>query len=166
MIADKWGGKVAFYITGGLWAIAIVIGVVLIFFATPIRIYSPDPSEKLQFAAVLIMGIIAGPALGGTWVAQRAMITELAPKEKFGEYFGFSKLSGKVSGSIGPLLWTATFLLYQFIGKRAFEAVTDFKAYGYAMLVAGIIMAIGLVIISFVKPSRQLIKEGEEAAKE
>ncbi|NHJ47668.1 MAG: MFS transporter [Asgard group archaeon] len=166
MIADKWGGKVAFYVVGGLWAIAIVIGVILIFFAAPISLYSDKATEKLQFAAVLIMGIIAGPALGGTWVAQRAMVTELAPKEKFGEYFGFSKLSGKVSASLGPLLWTATFLLYHFIGKRAFEAVTENKAYGYAMIVAGIVMAIGLVIISFVKPSRKLIEEGEEAAKE
>jgi UMF1 family MFS transporter len=156
MIATKWGGKIAFFVVGGLWAIAMIIGVILIFFAAPI-----DIGFNLQFVAVILMGLIAGPALGGTWVAQRAMVTELAPKEKFGEYFGFSKLSGKVSASLGPLMWTATFLLYHWIGKRSFDAVTEFKAYGYAMLVVGIIMGLGLLIIGFVKPSRQLIEEGE-----
>jgi UMF1 family MFS transporter len=156
MLATKFGGKIAFYVVGGLWGVALIIGVLLIFFAAPITIGGNFP-----FVLVILMGVIAGPALGGTWVAQRAMVTELAPKEKFGEYFGFSKLSGKVSASLGPLLWTATFLLYQWLGTRFYDAVTNYKAYGYAMLVVGIIMAIGLVVISTVKPRKELIKEGE-----
>ncbi len=156
MIADKWGGKVAFYVVGSLWGIAILLGVFLIFFAAPISV-----GGNIAFVFVLVMGIIAGPALGGTWVAQRAMIVELAPKEKFGEYFGFSKLSGKLSSALGPLLWTAVFLLYEALATRFFGENNYylFKAYGYAMLVAGIVMAIGLVIISFVKPSRKLLSE-------
>lgn len=158
LIADKWGGKVAFFVVGILWAIAIIIGVMLIFFVSPNIVIGAN----FPFILVLLMGIIAGPALGGTWVAQRAMVTELAPKEKFGEYFGFSKLSGKVSASIGPLIWTATTSFYIFLASRFFTAYTDFKAYGYAMLTAGIVMAIGLVIIAFVKPSRKLIEEGKK----
>lgn len=75
------------------------------------------------------MGIIAGPALGGTWVAQRAMVTELAPKEKFGEYFGFSKLSGKVSASLGPLIWSGVFALYNVIAIRFFLNPSLHNAY-------------------------------------
>ena len=110
-----------------------------------------------------LMGIIAGPALGGTWVAQRAMVVELAPKEKFGEYMGFSKLSGKISSSLGPLLWSAVFILYEVIATAAFGENNYYlyKAYGYAMLVVGLIMLVGLVIIGFVKPSKKLIIEGK-----
>jgi len=157
MIASKWGAKTSFYVVGVLWALAIIIGVVLIFFAAPIAIGGNFP-----FVLVIIMGLLAGPALGGTWVAQRAMITELAPKEKFGEYFGFSKLSGKVSASLGPLVWSGVFLLYEFIAKRFWAYYTQYKAYGYAMLATGIIMGVGLLVISFVKPSKTIILEAEK----
>ena len=158
MIATKWGGKVAFYVVGGLWAIAMILGIFLIFFAAPINV-----GFNVAFVFVLIMGIIAGPALGGTWVAQRAMVTELAPKEKFGEYFGFSKLSGKVSASLGPLVWSGVFALYNFIAIRFFTNPSLHNAYGYSMLVVGVIMGVGLIIISKVKPEGKLIEEGEAA---
>ena len=160
MIASKWGAKTAFYIVGLLWGIAIVIGVVMIFFAAPIKIGANFP-----FILVIIMGLLAGPALGGTWVAQRAMVTELAPKEKFGEYFGFSKLSGKVSASIGPLVWSGVFLLYEFIASHFWAYHTQYKAYGYAMLATGLIMGAGLLIIAFVKPSKSIIIEAEKLEK-
>lgn len=158
MIATKWGGKVAFYVVGGLWGIAMILGVFLILFAAPINV-----GFNAAFIFVLIMGIIAGPALGGTWVAQRAMVVELAPKEKFGEYFGFSKLSGKVSASLGPLVWSGVFALYNFIAIRFFTNPSIHNAYGYSMLVVGVIMFIGLIIISKVKPEGKLIEEGEAA---
>ena len=163
MIADKWGGKVAFFVVGGLWGIAMILGVLLIFFSAPIDVGLFTPTFNFSFILVLLMGIIAGPALGGTWVAQRAMVTELAPKEKFGEYMGFSKLSGKVSASLGPLVWTGVFLLFERIATH-YWGVDNYSlnnAYGYSMIVVGIIMAIGLVIIGFVKPDRGLIQEGE-----
>lgn len=158
MIASKYGGKIAFFVVGGLWAIAIILGVFLIFFGAPIVV-----GFNFAFIVVLLMGIVAGPALGGTWVAQRAMIVELAPKEKFGEYFGFSKLSGKLSASLGPLLWTGVFVLYEVLAAALFGKYNYYlyKAYGYAMLVVGLIMAIGLTIIGFVNPSRKLILEGQ-----
>ncbi len=105
------------------------------------------------FIMVLLMGLLAGPALGGTWVAQRYMVLELAPKEKFGEYFGFSKLSGKVSASLGPLIWGAI------MGLEAVLLLNN--VYAIAIAVAGAIMLVGLVIILFVRPQKQiLIEEG------
>ena len=97
------------------------------------------------------MGIIAGPALGGTWVAQRYMIIELAPKEKFGEYFGFSKLSGKVSSSLGPAIWALVFLI--------FYGTLDFKTYAVAMIAIGILMVAGLIVILFVRPEKSILQE-------
>jgi UMF1 family MFS transporter len=89
----------------------------------------------------ILMGLIAGPALGGTWTAQRIMVVELAPKEKFGEYFGFSKLSGKVSSAIGPLIFGSILITYDVIKKLA---------YAWALFGVGIILVIGVIIISFV----------------
>jgi MFS-type transporter involved in bile tolerance (Atg22 family) len=91
------------------------------------------------------MGLIAGPALGGTWTAQRILVFELAPKEKFGEYFGFSKLSGKLSSAIGPIVFSAILTSADIIGKYA---------YGFALLGVGYIMFFGLFILSFVKKQK------------
>ena len=133
----KYGGKKAFYLVGALWGIAMIMAIFLIFLLPYINI-----GLNFPFILSLLVGIIAGPALGGTWVAQRIMVTELAPKEKFGEFFGFSKLSGKLSSALGPFIWGAVMLTYDIIGNNA---------YGWAMIAVGIIMGIGILIISFVK---------------
>ena len=134
---EKYGAKKTFYLVGALWAIALIIGVVLVF-TTPYI----DVGANLPFILSIIMGVVAGPALGGTWTAQRIMVVELAPKEKFGEFFGFSKLSGKLSSALGPLVWGTVMLTSDIIGKAA---------YGWAMISVGIIMGIGIFILSFVK---------------
>jgi UMF1 family MFS transporter len=80
------------------------------------------------------------------------MVMELSPEDKFGEYFGFSKLSGKISSAVGPLIMglvlsTADF---PFIGKTA---------YALAMITLGVIMAAGILIISFVEyPDKSELK--------
>ena len=134
---EKYGAKKTFYLVGALWGIALTIAIVLIF-TTPYI----DIGANIPFLLSILMGVVAGPALGGTWVAQRIMVVELAPKEKFGEFFGFSKLSGKLSSAIGPFVWGTVMLTYDVIGKAA---------YGWAMISVGIIMAIGLFILSFVQ---------------
>ncbi|MHA1185328.1 MAG: MFS transporter, partial [Candidatus Heimdallarchaeota archaeon] len=80
MFATKYGAKNAFWLVGGLWGAAMIIGVLGILLASPID----TGSANFAFIMIIIMGVLAGPALGGTWVAQRAMVAELAPKEKFG----------------------------------------------------------------------------------
>jgi len=134
---EKYGAKKTFYLVGLLWAIALIIGVVLIFTTPYIEV-----GANIPFIFSLLMGLVAGPALGGTWTAQRIMVIELAPTEKFGEFFGFSKLSGKLSSAIGPFVWGTVMLSYDVIGKFA---------YGWAMISVGIIMAIGIYILSFVQ---------------
>ncbi|MFO7795945.1 MAG: MFS transporter [Promethearchaeati archaeon] len=136
-IGEKVGAKKTFYFVGFLWAVALIIATVLIFTLDFIEI-----GFNLPFILCIIMGLLAGPALGGTWTAQRIMVVELAPKEKFGEYFGFSKLSGKLSSALGPFVFTFIYSISAgFFG-------TD--AYGISIISVGIIMALGMLIISFV----------------
>ncbi|NHK30722.1 MAG: MFS transporter [Asgard group archaeon] len=149
MFADKFGAKKTFYLVGALWAAAIIIGVISILVwaseTNPITL-----GFNFPFIMVLLMGILSGPALGGTWVAQRAMVTELAPKEKYGEYFGFSKLSGKVSSIVGEGIWALVFFLY---------AILAYKTFAVEIAVMGLVMAVGILIISFVKPAKHLLQE-------
>jgi UMF1 family MFS transporter len=133
---QKYGPKKGFYLVGFLWGISLSIGIILIF-ALPYI----DIGLNIPFIFSIIMGLVAGPALGGTWTVNRIMVTRLAPKEKFGEFFGFSDLSGKVSSSIGPIIFGAILLTADIIGKYA---------WGWALIAVAIIMAIGLFILTFV----------------
>jgi len=133
---SRFGPKKTFYLVGILWITSLSIGIFLIF-TTPYIIIGVN----LPFLMSILMGLIAGPALGGTWTAQRIMVVELSPKEKFGEYFGFSKLSGKGSSAIGPIIFGSILITYDLIGKLA---------YAWALLCVGIILVIGIIIISFV----------------
>lgn len=137
---EKHGAKNTFFLVGSLWGISLLIGILLIFLTPSIAV-----GLNLPFLLSLIMGVVAGPALGGTWTAQRIMVVELAPKEKFGEFFGFSKLSGKFSSALGPFLFGTILISYDAIGKAA---------YGWAMISVGIVMALGIFIISLVKSNQ------------
>ena len=136
VFGEKFGPKKGFYFVGALWLISLSIGIILIFTLPYINI-----GMNLPFILAIVMGIIAGPALGGTWTVNRIMVTQLAPKDKFGEYFGFSNLSGKVSSSFGPIVFGAVLLSADVIGKYA---------WGWALIAVGIIMIIGLFILTFV----------------
>ena len=160
MFADKKGAKATFILVCSLWAAALVIAVIASLLWYPIDVpstFGGSGGWTFPFIMVLLMGLLAGPALGGTWVAQRYMVLELAPKEKFGEYFGFSKLSGKVSASLGPLIWGAI------MGLEAVLLLNN--VYAIAIAVAGAIMLVGLVIILFVRPQKHILKEEGVIAK-
>jgi UMF1 family MFS transporter len=140
IFGEKHGAKNTFYLVGALWGISLTIGIILVF-VTPYI----DAGLNLPFILSLIMGVVAGPALGGTWTGQRIMVVELAPKEKFGEFLGFTKFSGKSSSALGPFIWGLVMLSYDVIGKAA---------YGWAMITVGIIMAIGILVISRIEGSQ------------
>ena len=52
-----------------------------------------------------LAGPIAGVGMGGVWVVSRALIVELSPPERVGEFFGFYGFAGKAASIIGPMLW-------------------------------------------------------------
>jgi len=160
IFADKKGAKATFVMVCGFWIIALTISIIASIAWSPIAVPemlggAEGNGWSFPFIMVLLMGILAGPALGGTWVAQRYMVIELAPKEKFGEYMGFSKLSGKVSASIGPIIWAAIIALSNPDGANWDMNVT----YALAVGVVGLIMIAGLIVILFVRPTKSILKE-------
>jgi len=51
------------------------------------------------------VGPLAGVGMGGVWVVSRAILIELSPPEKLGEFFGLYGLAGKAASIFGPMLW-------------------------------------------------------------
>ncbi len=51
------------------------------------------------------VGLFAGSILGATQSASRTLLARFAPIGKNAEFFGFFSLTGKISASIGPLLY-------------------------------------------------------------
>ncbi len=79
-----------------LWLIALTIIVI-------------SPGESLFWVA----GPLAGVGMGGVWVASRAMVVELSPPEKIGEFFGIYSLAGKMASITGPLIWGSVVWMFQ-----------------------------------------------------
>jgi UMF1 family MFS transporter len=71
----------------------------VVFIAAATTVYSP---------VFWIIGAMAGIALGGTWTADRAFLTRLAPPAQMGEFFGLYQLAGRFAAVTGPLIWAAT----------------------------------------------------------
>jgi len=83
-----------------------------------------------------IVGPLAGWCLGGTWVAARALIVELAPAEKMGEFFGLAGLVGKSSAVFGPPIWGLIIWTLGF-SELAYRIATLFLA---ALIIVGLVM--------------------------
>jgi UMF1 family MFS transporter len=68
-----------------------------------------SPGETLFW----VVGPLAGVGMGGVWVASRAIVVELSPPEKIGEFFGIYSLAGKMASIAGPLLWGSVVWIFQ-----------------------------------------------------
>ena len=103
-IAAGFGAFVFGYIedkVGVKKVINLTLGVLL--FATLIAIYAPEtdyPKELFWIAGVLI-GLMVGPNQS----CSRSLMSQLTPKDKQNEFFGFFALTGKATTFLGPLLF-------------------------------------------------------------
>ncbi len=90
------------------------------------------------------IGALAGIALGGTWTADRAFLTRLAPPEQMGEFFGLYQLAGRFAAVIGPLLWSFTVDGLEDLGDLRFRI---------AILVLLVNVVLGFLVLMTVSPS-------------
>ncbi|MHA2031711.1 MAG: MFS transporter, partial [Candidatus Kariarchaeaceae archaeon] len=107
---------------------------------------------------VYLFPLIFGPGLGGTWVVQRAYVTQLSPPEKVGNYFGFANIFGRISAALGPLAWYASV-----------KILSDFFGYSIEMStrasigILGILMIVGFIIINKVEDVHKYYIDGAVA---
>jgi UMF1 family MFS transporter len=81
--------------------ISLVIWCMIIFAA-----YSLPHGEAVPFMA---LGATIGLVLGGSQALSRSLFSQLIPKGKEGEYFGFYEISDKGTSWMGPLAFTLVF---------------------------------------------------------
>jgi UMF1 family MFS transporter len=98
-----------------------------------------DSSPTSQFLFQWVVAVLAGIALGSTWVAARTMMIELSPPEKLGEFMGIDNLTGKFAAVVGPLIWGGVLLLLP---------PATYGAFGYQVAIGalGLMVLAGLII--------------------
>ncbi|MFX1253702.1 MAG: MFS transporter [Promethearchaeota archaeon] len=102
-IADKKGPKFLAKIVCGVWLIALAIPIFTA--SSSLTTQVPIFLSFIPNIALYLMAVLVGFGLGSIWVVQRTMTVELAPPDKVGKYFGFSKLAGKGSSALGILIF-------------------------------------------------------------
>lgn len=104
---------------------------------------------KLVYPAAILLSF----GMGSVWVVGRQYTFELAPPEKIGQYIGIKSLSGKLSASFGPLIFSA--VLKSTIGLG--------KSIGYMIAISTLmgIFLIGFLISLFIKDKHKEYLRGE-----
>ncbi len=95
ILVQRKGSVLSYWLVLGLWIAALTI-----------TILSVSP------AMFWVVGPLAGVGMGGVWVVSRALLIELSPKDKVGEFFGLYGMAGKLASILGPLLWGSIVLCW------------------------------------------------------
>ncbi|MFX0087122.1 MAG: MFS transporter [Candidatus Hodarchaeota archaeon] len=148
-VCDKKGPKIAFLIVGIGYLLALVIAILA---------DTTDPSlGVIWFILLFFVALVIGGAQGSTWVANRQMVIELAPEEKVGQYFGYSKLVSKGGSAIGLSVFAGVLSLTQ-------EATGNIPfSYRVGFVVLGVIYIIGLMFLMLIKDHHKEFLEGKRA---
>jgi UMF1 family MFS transporter len=88
VVSDKWSSKVSLSISLLIW-VAVVIWA---FFCKTAGEY-------------YLVGLLAGLAIGSSQANSRTILSQLTPRTKQAEFFGFYALTGRLSSIIGPVLY-------------------------------------------------------------
>ncbi len=114
----------------GAWK-TVLLSLVLWTVVVGIAFFLPV-GEVLPFMA---LGLLLGIVLGGSQALSRSLFSQLIPKGKEGEYFGFYEISDKGTSWLGPLLFGLT---YQATGdyQIAIISLVSFFVIGFVALLA------------------------------
>ncbi|MNX92310.1 Vacuole effluxer Atg22 like protein [compost metagenome] len=88
-LVDRIGAKRALVMDLALWIMAL-LGFIVV---------------RDKAIATWVLAPMVGIAMGGTWTASRALLANLAPPDRQGEFFGLYSLAGKFAAVLGPLTW-------------------------------------------------------------
>lgn len=121
----------------------VIITSLVILIASALFVFFFREHGKLIF---WIGGLILSASVGPAQASSRSMLTRMTPASMQGEMFGLYATTGRVMSFLAPWLWAA------FIGW--------FGATHFGILGIAIVLALGLVLMFFVKPEARL--EGEQ----
>jgi len=156
-IADKKGPKFLAGIVGVVWVLALSIPVFANTFDQNVEL--PVFLSFLPNITIYLMALLVGFGMGSIWVVQRTMTIELAPPDKIGQYFGFSKLAGKGSSAIGMMVFGS--IISFFASEAGFGS--NALAYKLGIGVLLLLFIIGFSFFMKVKSHHKEFLEGKRA---
>jgi UMF1 family MFS transporter len=125
-----------------LWSLVVWTGVV-------VAAYFLQARAALQFYA---LAVVIGLVLGGTQALSRSMFSQLIPRGKEAEYFGFYEISDRGTSWLGPFLFALTFQLSGSYRYAIFSLVFFFVVGG--ALLAGLDVRRAVIGAGNVPPER------------
>jgi UMF1 family MFS transporter len=93
-----------------------------------------------------VVGAVTGCFWGAPQIADRVMLTRLAPEGQLGEFFGLFQMSGRLSAVIGPALWGLTTTTLIGLGEWRYRV---------AMLLVSLFLIGGLALLLAVREERE-----------
>lgn len=109
----------------------INISLLVLIVSTLIAYLAPETDSPKQL--FWISGVLIGLMVGPNQSCSRSLMSQLTPKEKQNEFFGFFALTGKATSFLGPLL---------------FGIITNFHSQQIALWVVVVFFAIGLLLFN------------------
>lgn len=129
---DRFGSKV------------VIVTALSVLIAMALFVFFGAGAGKIVF---WIGGLILSAAVGPAQAASRALLTRVTPEAMQGEVFGLYATTGRVASVLSPALWTVF--------------IVAFSSTIFGVLGIAIVLALGLVLLIFVKlPRTMTIGEG------
>src|SRR3954470_3882621 len=130
-MASKIGARKTILFSLALW-LAVVVAA-----------YWLPAGEPLPF---MLLGVAIGLVLGGSQALSRSLFSQLIPKGREGEYYGFYEISDKGTSWLGPLLFGLVFQLT--------------ASYRLGILSLVVFFVAGGVLLAFVPVRRAIVAAG------
>jgi UMF1 family MFS transporter len=127
-LVDRYGARRVLAWVLGLWCATFAL-------AASLGLFS------MAWQWLILISIMAGIALGGTWAADRPLMLELTPPDRLGEFYGLYGMVGRFSAVVGPLLWAGSMTLVQSMGG------STLRAQGVSVLVLLALILVSVVIL-------------------
>lgn len=119
-LADRWSNKKALQASLGIWALILIWAIFM--------------RSRLEF---WIASSLIALVLGGSQAVSRSLFGKMVPRGEEAQHYGFWSLSGKISASVGPLMFG---LIHEFSGQMR-----------YAMLFLLVLLIIGQCLLAYVR---------------
>ncbi len=98
-----------------------------------------------------VIGPGLGVLLGSMWTSSRPLLLTLVPKEKQGEFFALSELTGKTSAVFGPVLWG---IIVGVAANAGWQEVNQYRAAIGSLVIQLVIGGVIILKVPDVRPAK------------